>query len=224
MTATGSGGETRISTSDAGALLRFANLYSHLEGGDLNLLLRSHGDLSAGEATLMDFVLRDEPAFRQLVSAAPQRASEGAPVDASRVRFEKMTASFERSPGKLTIQDGVIYNPSIGLTTQGGIDFEHNQIDVSGSFVPAYTVNTMLTKIPLVGLLLSGGQNDGVFGLSYRVHGSMSSPTLTVNPLSAIAPGILRRMLAAIDGTTSRGAGVHEPAGTGDTATRRPAR
>ena len=226
MTATGSGGETRISTSDAGALLRFANLYSHLEGGDLNLLLRSRGDVSAGEATLTDFVLRDEPAFRQLVSAAPQRASEGgaAPVDAARVRFEKMTASFERSPGKLTIQDGVIYNPSIGLTTQGAIDFEHNQIDVSGSFVPAYTVNTMLTKIPLVGLLLSGGENDGVFGLSYRVHGSMSSPTLTVNPLSAIAPGILRRILGAIDGTTSRGAGAHEPAETGDTATRRPAR
>ena len=85
-----------------------------------------------------------------------------------------MTASFERSPGKLAIQDGVIYNPSIGLTAQGGIDFEHNQIDLSGSFVPAYTVNTMLTKIPLVGLLLSGGENDGVFGISYRVHGSMS--------------------------------------------------
>ena len=226
VTATGSGGETRISTTDAGALLRFANLYSHLEGGDLNLLLRSRGEASAGEATLTDFVLRDEPAFRQLVSAAPARASEGgaaAPVDAARVRFEKMTASFERSPGKLTIQDGVIYNPSIGLTTQGAIDFEHNQIDVSGSFVPAYTVNTMLTKIPLVGVLLSGGQNDGVFGLSYRVHGSMSSPTLTVNPLSAIAPGILRRILGAIDGTTSRGA-AHEPAGTADTATRRPAR
>ncbi|MGC2782409.1 MAG: AsmA-like C-terminal region-containing protein [Roseiarcus sp.] len=224
--ATGSGNETRISTSDAGALLRFANLYSHLEGGDLNLLLRSRGDLSAGEATLTDFVLRDEPTFRQLISAAPQRASEGgvAAVDASRVRFEKMTASFERTPGKLTIQDGVIYNPSVGLTTQGGIDFEHNQIDVSGSFVPAYTVNTMLTKIPLVGVLLSGGQNDGVFGLSYRVHGSMSAPTLTVNPLSAIAPGILRRMLGAIDGTTSRGASVHEPLETGDTATRRPAR
>ena len=69
----------------------------------------------------------------------------------------------------------------------------------------------MLTKIPLVGVLLSGGQNDGVFGVSYRVHGSMSGPTLTVNPLSAIAPGILRRILGAIDGTTSRG-GAPEPA------------
>ena len=47
--------------------------------------------------------------------------------------------------------------------------------------------------------------------------GSMSGPTLTVNPLSAIAPGILRRILGAIDGTTSRGAGAHEPAETGDT-------
>ena len=225
VTATGSGGETRITTSDAGALLRFANLYSHLEGGDLNLLLRSRGDASAGEATLTDFVLRDEPAFRQLVSAAPQRASEGgrAPVDAARVHFEKMTASFERSPGKLTIQDGVIYNPSIGLTTQGAIDFEHNQIDVSGSFVPAYSVNTMLTKIPLVGVLLSGGENDGVFGLSYRVHGAMSSPTLTVNPLSAIAPGILRRILGAVDGTTSRG-GARGPPETGDAPARRPTR
>ena len=223
--ATGSGGQTRLSTSDAGALLRFADLYSHLEGGDLNLLLRSRGEVSAGEVTLTDFVLRDEPAFRQLVSAAPQRTSEGraATVDAARVRFEKMTASFERSPGKLAIQDAVIYNPNVGLTAQGGIDFQHNQVDLSGSFVPAYSVNTMLTKIPLVGLLLSGGENGGVFGINYRVHGSMTDPTVSVNPLSAIAPGIFHRILSAIDGTTSRGA-AHDLGEAGNTVTRRPGR
>ena len=225
VTATGSGAETRITTTDAGALVRFANLYSHLEGGDLNLLLRSRGEVSAGDATLTDFVLRDEPAFRQLVSAAPQRTSEEGvvSVDAARVRFEKMTASFERTPGKLAIQDAVIYNPNVGLTAQGGIDFQHNQVDLSGSFVPAYSVNTMLTKIPLVGLLLSGGENGGVFGINYRVHGSMSDPTVSVNALSAIAPGIFHRILSAIDGTTSRGA-AREPPETGDTVTRRPAR
>ena len=226
VTATGSGAETRIATSDAGALLRFANVYSHLEGGDLNLFLRSRGDLSAGEAVLTDFVLRDEPAFRQLVSAEPPRTTEGgaAPIDAARVRFEKMTASFERTPGKLGLQDAVIYNPNVGLTAQGMIDFQHNQVDLSGSFVPAYTVNTMLTKIPLVGVLLSGGENGGVFGINYRVHGSMSDPKVSVNPLSAIAPGIFHRILSAIDGTTSRGA-ARDPDETGDTtATRRPAR
>ena len=203
----------RLAASDAGALIRFADLYTRLEGGDLNLVLRTTGDSSAGEALLTNFVLRDEPAFRQLVAAgqagAAGRAGTGASpsaVDPSVVRFQKMKAAFVRSPGKLEIQDAVIYNPTMGLTTQGVIDFAHNEIDVSGSFVPAYQVNTMLTKIPLVGLLLSGGQNEGVFGLSYRVHGPMSAPLLTINPLSAMAPGILRKILGAVDGTTSRGA------------------
>jgi hypothetical protein len=43
------------------------------------------------------------------------------------------------------------------------------------------------------------------------VHGPMTGPTLTVNPLSAIAPGILHRILGAIDGTTTH-AGAAEPA------------
>jgi hypothetical protein len=225
VTANGNGGETRLTTTDAGALARFADLYARLEGGNLDLTLRSRGDGSTGEAILTNFVLRDEPAFRQLVTAGRPRASEdgGAAIDPSLVRFQKMTASFERSPGKLRIQDAVIYNPYMGLTTQGLIDFEHSQIDVSGSFVPAYTVNTMLTKIPLVGVLLSGGQNDGVFGVSYRVHGPMAGPTLTVNPLSAIAPGILRRILGAIDGTMSRG-GAPEPAQAEEVPPQRPGR
>ena len=225
VTATGNGGEMRLMTTDAGALARFADLYARLEGGNLDLVLRSKGEASAGEAVLTNFVLRDEPAFRQLVNAGRPRAAEAgaAAIDPSLVRFEKMTASFERSPGRLKIQDAVIFNPNMGLTTQGVIDFEHNQIDVSGSFVPAYQVNTMLTKIPLVGVLLSGGQNDGVFGVSYRVHGPMSGPTLTVNPLSAIAPGILRRILGAIDGTTNRG-GAPEPVETSDAPAHRPSR
>ena len=123
-------------------------------------------------------------------------------------------AAFVRSPGRLDIQDAVIYNPSMGLTAQGGIDFERNEVDVSGSFVPAYQLNTILTNIPVVGAILSGGQNEGVFGLSYRVHGPMSGPLLTINPLSAMAPGILRKIIGAVDGTASHGS--IEPGDTDD--------
>jgi AsmA-like C-terminal region/Protein of unknown function len=211
--ANGAGGDFRLATNDAGALLRFADLYPRLEEGDLNLDLRSKGDESAGEATITNFVLRDDPALRQLVVAGRPRGSEdgGAAIDPSVARFQKMTAEFIRSPGKLAIQNAVVYNQIMGITTQGLIDFEHNDIDVSGSFVPAYQVNTILTRIPLVGVLLSGGQHEGVFGVAYRVHGPMSGPTLSVNPLSAMAPGILHRILSAIDGTTTRAGAVAEP-------------
>ena len=198
------GGDLRLTSNDAGALARFADLYSRMEGGNLDLTLRTGGDSSAGAATITNFVLKDEPAFRQLV-AAGQAQTPGVAVDPSAVRFQRMTATFERSPGVLDIKDAVIYNPNMGLTAEGRINFARSEIDVSGTFVPAYSVNSMLNKIPLVGVLLGGGQNEGVFGISYRVRGPINAPQVSINPLSAIAPGILRKIIGAIDPTAAHG-------------------
>ena len=198
------GGDLRLTSSDAGALARFADLYSRMEGGNLDLTLRTGGDSSAGAATITNFVLKDEPAFRRLV-AAGQAQTPGVAVDPSAVRFQRMTATFERSPGVLDISDAVIYNPNMGLTAEGRINFARSEIDVSGTFVPAYSVNSMLNKIPLFGVLLGGGQNEGVFGISYRVRGPINAPQVSINPLSAIAPGILRKIIGAIDPTAPHG-------------------
>ncbi len=175
-----------------------------MEGGSLDLKLQTGGDSSASAATVTNFALRDEPAFRRLIAAAPA-PSPGEPVDPTLARFQKMTIDFTRSPGAFEISDAIIYNPYMGLTTSGNIDFAAGTIDVGGTFVPAYSVNTILTKIPLVGLLLGGGQNEGVFGITYRVQGRLARPEVMVNPLSAIAPGILRKILGAMDGTSARG-------------------
>ena len=197
------GGDLRLAAGDAGALMRFADLYSRMEGGNLDLALSSSRDSSVGKATVTNFLLRDEPAFRRLV--AGQSQAPGAEVDPSAVRFQKMTMAFERSPGVLDITDAVIYNPNMGLTAEGRINFARNEIDVSGTFLPAYSVKSVLNKIPLVGVLLGGGQNEGVFGISYRLRGPLSGPQLTTNPLSAIAPGILRKIIGAVDGTAAQG-------------------
>jgi hypothetical protein len=44
-----------------------------------------------------------------------------------------------------------------------------------------------------VGLFL-GGDKEGVFGVTYEVVGKPGSPVLHVNPLSALAPGLLRKV------------------------------
>ncbi len=174
----------------------------------MDLRLQTGGKSSAGAATVTNFALRDEPAFRRLVAGTPEGSGDA--VDPTLVRFQKMTVVFTRSPGALEIRDAVIYNPTMGLTTSGNIDFAASTIDVSGTFVPAYSVNTILTKIPVVGFLLGGGQNEGVFGITYHVQGSLSRPEVTVNPLSAIAPGILRKIVGVMDGS-----GAHGGAGAG---------
>ncbi len=198
----GDDGVLRLVSTDAGALAKFTDLYTRMEGGALDLGLQTSAATSAGSATIRNFALRDEPAFRRLVAAAPATTDEA--VDPTLVRFQKMTIDFARSPGKLKIEDAVIYNPTMGLTTQGTIDFAGGAIDVNGTFVPAYSLNTILSKIPVVGLLLGGAQDEGVFGITYRVQGALSRPEVSVNPLSAIAPGILRKMVSAMDASGSR--------------------
>ena len=62
-----------------------------------------------------------------------------------------------------------------------------------GTLVPLYGLNNMFGQIPIVGLFLGGGSNEGLLGITYEVTGPPSNPRLRVNPISAIAPGLLRK-------------------------------
>ena len=207
------GGDLKVTSTDAGALARFTDLYTRMEGGALNLTLSLAGKKGAGTATITNFVLRDEPALSQLVAAAPARADGR--IDPTRVAFQKMTLVFDHPPGILDIHDAVIYNPNMGLTANGRINFAANDMDVTGTFIPAYAVNSMLNKIPVIGTILGGGSNEGLIGISYHVRGSITSPKVSVNPLSAITPGILRKIIGVVDGSTFIGDGP-------DDSSRRP--
>ena len=50
----------------------------------------------------------------------------------------------------------------------------------------------MFGQIPIVGLFL-GGSNEGLLGVTYEVVGPPGAPVLRVNPISAVAPGLLRK-------------------------------
>ncbi len=61
--------------------------------------------------------------------------------------------------------------------------------------MPAYTINSVLGNIPLLGDILTGTKGSGVFAATYRVIGKKSDPGVRVNPLSALAPGFLRNLV-----------------------------
>ena len=197
-------GALQARATDAGAISKFLDLYSHMEGGALELTMQDAGEASRGTANVTDFVLRNEPAMRQLAAAgqAPlEGADRGAGIDPDAARFEKLSARFTRSAGRLDLREAVIFNSHMGLTTQGFIDYTHNRVDLNGTFIPAYQVNSLITHIPVVGTLLGGGTHEGIFGVNYRVAGPVTGPTLTINPLSAMTPGFLRKVFGAVDGT-----------------------
>ncbi len=43
---------------------------------------------------------------------------------------------------------------------------------MSGTFVPMYGLNNMFGQIPIVGLIIGGGSNEGLIGVTYALVGT----------------------------------------------------
>ena len=81
----------------------------------------------------------------------------------------------------------------IGATIDGYIDYARQDVRLRGTFVPLYGLNNMFGQIPIFGIFLGGGSKEGLVGLTYEVVGSPATPILRVNPISVVAPGLMRK-------------------------------
>jgi hypothetical protein len=178
-----------LETNDAGAFFRFTDTYSKMIGGQLALALEpptAEPAAREGLMNVMNFTVKGE--------AALERVAAGAPGSQSGVSFTRLRAEFTRNSGQLTVREGVVKGPAVGATIEGSIDYVGNQVRMSGTFVPMYGLNNMFGQIPVLGLFLGGGSNEGLIGMTYEVVGSPNQPTLRVNPISMMAPGVLRKI------------------------------
>jgi hypothetical protein len=179
-----------LETADAGAFFRFTDTYAKMLGGQLALAMDPptvEPSAKEGLLNVSDFSVKGEAALDRLAAGGPAGVQNG-------VSFSRLRAEFTRQNGQLTIREGVVKGPMIGATIEGSIDYPGNQVRMSGTFVPMYGLNNMFGQIPIVGLFLGGGSNEGLIGVTYEVVGSPGQPVLRVNPISAMAPGVLRKI------------------------------
>jgi hypothetical protein len=76
------------------------------------------------------------------------------------------------------------------------VDRNNDAIDLVGVISPAYGVTGVLDSIPVLGNILSGGQGEGILAMTFAVKGPADDPKFTVNPLSLLTPGILRKVFS----------------------------
>ncbi len=180
-----------LDTADAGALFRLTDMYPRMYGGRMWVAMdppSADQPRQIGHLYISNFVVRGEPALERVVSGAPGRPSGS-------VEFSELRADFTRTPGRMSISDGVVRGPLVGATIEGNINYVKNDVHLRGTFVPFYGINNMFGQIPIVGLFLGGGSNEGLLGITYEAVGPPGAPRVTVNPVSAIAPGLLRKFI-----------------------------
>ena len=189
----------RMQSSDAGAILRFLDIYENMEGGTINLSLQggATGPMN-GQVDARDFWLVNEPRLSSLVSTTPPGGDRSLneavkrDIDTSRVKFERGFSQIEKGAGYLNLSQGVLRGSLIGMTFQGTLYDKRGNMDMTGTFMPAYGLNRIFGEIPLIGLILGNGRDRGLIGVTFKLEGDADAPNLRVNPLSVIAPGIFR--------------------------------
>ena len=147
-----------------------------------------------GKLVIDDFKLRKVPFLARLLTLAfPSSFSDLFSEDRF-LSFTQLKTKFKATTDKLLLQDGRAYGPSMGFTIHGSVQHDLRDLHLYGSIIPAYFLNTLISKIPLIGEIISGGKHEGIFGVSYTVKGDTKAPIIQVNPVSAFMPGLLRRI------------------------------
>ena len=144
-----------------------------------------------GRAVATDLTVKNAPFLAQILSLASLTGIVDT-LSGSGLGFDELVFDFALEDRTLSIRDAKMRGPAIGMTGEGDIGLDAKTVDFNGTLVPAYTANSILGDIPLIGRLLIGKDGEGVFAVNYAVKGPYSSALISINPLSALTPGFIR--------------------------------
>lgn len=190
-----------VKADDAGETLRFLDLFGNMYGGVLEI--RGTYDDAAparplkGEMRVANYRVRNAPLLTRILSIMSLTGIVDA-MTGEGLNFASLEVPFTKTEGEVMIVDAKATGTSIGFTASGSIYTHADVVNLEGTVVPAYAINSFFGKIPLLGNLLAGSESGGgVFAANFSVSGPIEDPKTAVNPLSALTPGILRNLFGA---------------------------
>lgn len=201
----------RLESTDAGYTLKAFGLYDKARGGKLTIYGQpAKGDLTGdlyGSARMDNFHVKGAPALAKLLGAMSMVGVQNL-LNNEGVSFARLESDFEwqfHDGGNfLVVKDGRTSGSSLGLTFDGSVDQAQDRMDISGTIVPVSGINNVIGQIPLIGNILTGG--DALIAATYKIAGPTADPKVSVNPLSVLAPGFLRKILFESAPKTAPGA------------------
>lgn len=184
-----------IDSGDAGFIASAFLGIDFLEGGKLEL----DGTLPSGEKPakfdigISNARMRNAPFLTQILSLASLRGLADT-LGGEGVLFSRIDVPITVAGDRYVVNGAKAQGPALGLTTNGFFESKSGKIEFDGVLVPSFGMNSALGTIPIIGDLVVGRDGEGVFSLTYAIRGTMEKANVSVNPLSALAPGVIRRI------------------------------
>ena len=176
----------RVYAEDAGDAVDGAGLPFRLENGPLELWLVPVPGVQGtydGQLAIRQTRLRGMSAVAALLDAISLVGILDQ-LNGPGIFFSDVDARFRLSPQQIVLQEGTAVGPSMGVSLDGYINLAQQRVDLQGVLSPIYILNG-------IGQLVSR-RGEGLIGFNFNLRGPFSGPQVSVNPLSALTPGIFR--------------------------------
>jgi hypothetical protein len=157
------------------------------EGKEEALLQSLEGNL---EMAAKEGLIFEDPAIekifaylsgtKSLKGKLPKYREEGLPYDT-------ISAKANLQNGRLVFEEGIFDGPTMHIAAQGEIDLRERKVDVRIVVSPLRTVDSVVSKIPLVNRILAGT----LISVPIRVRGDLGNPTVTPLSPSMVGAGLL---------------------------------
>lgn len=205
VTPAGNGRTVALFVPDFGLLLKEAGWLDGLVGGDLTFQGR-FDDTTPQSRLIGD--LRLGPYHMEKVTPRKGVGSLNSTIEGlgragnALQNFDSLDARLVKTDDRIDVSNGRTSGKSIGLTTAGWIDLGSDTARLRGIVVPGFALNNLLSNVPLLGPLLTGGKDGGLFAISYKLEGPLDDLKSDINMMSAVTPGGLRELFSSpVDNT-----------------------
>ena len=142
-----------------------------------------------------DFVFLDAPFLANFITlfslqGLAQKLKDGGII------FESLNGKYEFSDNKLRVVDSLLKGSELGIQFDTVVGFNNDFFLTTGSVIPAYTINTLLTKFPIVGdIITAGSPEEGLIGAKFKVEKEEGEYKVSYNPISVFVPNLIKNFL-----------------------------
>lgn len=186
-------------TEDFGLVLRAMGFETQIKSGKLRIEARKVSLPDTvfwrGEYVMENFVLEKAPGVLKLIKVVSPTIITEVFDRQKGVKFDRLDGRFRYDDDSLNLYQGQALSPSLGLTFEGNLDLKEKTVDMTGTMIPAYGLNAAVGYIPVIGQIFAGGPGEGLVAFNFTMQGDIDDPTIQSNPLSALTPGFLRKLM-----------------------------
>ena len=178
-------------------LLNIFDINLKINTGSLKIEGEQSSDLKTYDGKIVgkDFVFLDTPFLADFITlfslqGLAQKLKDGGII------FESLNGKYVLSEDKLRIVDSLLKGSELGIQFDSVIGLEDDYFLTTGSVIPAYTINTLLTKFPIVGdIITAGSPEDGLIGAKFEVEKEDDEYKISYNPISVFVPNLIKNFL-----------------------------